>query len=48
MNLNELTINIKHWSVIRGLNEADPSKQMIKLIEEVGELAQGNMTATIF
>lgn len=41
MNLNELTINIKHWSVIRGLNEADPSKQMIKLIEEVGELAQG-------
>lgn len=32
---------IKKWSSDRGLNTADPTKQMLKLMEEVGELAQG-------
>lgn len=41
MNLNELTIQIKQWAVDKGLDEAQPEKQMLKLVEEVGELAQG-------
>ena len=32
---------IKKWAINRGLDKADPSKQMLKLIEEVGELASG-------
>ncbi|EQB34882.1 ArpR [Virgibacillus sp. CM-4] len=41
MNLNKLTTNIKSWAEDRGLDEAQPEKQMLKLMEEVGELAQG-------
>lgn len=41
MNLEKLTELIKIWSSDRDLDEADPSKQMLKLMEEVGELAQG-------
>lgn len=41
MSLNGLTINIKEWATERKLDEAQPEKQMLKLIEEVGELAQG-------
>src|SRR5690554_2884212 len=41
MNINELTIEIENWAVARGLHEAEPHKQMLKLMEEVGELAQG-------
>lgn len=41
MNLNEITSQIKEWSIDRNLDKADPSKQMLKLMEEVGELAQG-------
>lgn len=40
-NINELTIEIENWAVARGLHEAEPHKQMLKLMEEVGELAQG-------
>ena len=29
---------IKRWAINRGLDKAEPSKQMLKLIEEVGEL----------
>ncbi len=36
-----LTFNIQEWATERGLNTADASKQMLKLMEEVGELAQG-------
>ena len=32
---------IKRWAINRGLDKANPSKQMLKLIEEVGELAGG-------
>ena len=32
---------IKQWAVERNLNTADPNKQMLKLMEEVGEIAEG-------
>lgn len=41
MNLNELTQKIEQWAIDKGLDEAQPEKQMLKLVEEVGELAQG-------
>lgn len=40
-NLNDLTIRIQDWAIDRDLDTADPNKQMLKLMEEVGELAQG-------
>lgn len=40
-NLNELTTKIEQWAVDKGLEKAQPEKQMLKLTEEVGELAQG-------
>lgn len=33
--------DIKYWSIRRGLHKADPMKQMVKLMEEIGELANG-------
>lgn len=41
--LNQMTTTekIRQWAIDRGLNTAEPSKQMIKLMEEVGELASG-------
>ncbi len=39
--MKDLTTQIKKWAVDRNLHTADPNKQMLKLIEEVGELAQG-------
>lgn len=39
--MKNLTTKIKKWAVDRNLNTADPNKQMLKLMEEVGELAQG-------
>lgn len=41
MNLIYLTAQIERWAEERNLDTADPTKQMLKLIEEVGELAQG-------
>ena len=41
MNLNELTNKIRIWAIERGLDEAQPEKQMLKLVEEIGELAEG-------
>lgn len=41
MNLNELTIAIEEWAKERGLDNADPTKQMLKLYEEAGELSEG-------
>ena len=41
MRISELTDLIKIWAMDRGLDVADPNKQMLKLMEEVGELAQG-------
>lgn len=41
MNLNELTTKIEDWAIVRELDIADPNKQMLKLMEECGELAEG-------
>lgn len=40
-NMNRLTEKILHWAKERGLDKADPNKQMLKLIEEIGEIASG-------
>jgi NTP pyrophosphatase (non-canonical NTP hydrolase) len=39
--LDVLTNHIEQWAKDRNLHTADPTKQMLKLMEEVGELAQG-------
>jgi NTP pyrophosphatase (non-canonical NTP hydrolase) len=36
-----ITAKIKQWAIDRGLDTAEPTKQMLKLIEETGELASG-------
>jgi len=42
-SLTDLVGGIKLWSLNRGLEKADSSKQLIKLQEEVGELAQAHL-----
>lgn len=37
--MQDLTEKIRTWAIMRGLDEADPDKQMLKLMEEVGELS---------
>lgn len=39
--MNELTKAIEVWSIHRNLNTQDPSKQFLKVTEELGELAAG-------
>lgn len=39
--ITELTARIEEWAIERGLDTADPAKQMLKLGEEYGELCQG-------
>lgn len=39
MSLNNLQANIREWSRVRGLDKANPRDQMLKLVEETGELA---------
>jgi NTP pyrophosphatase (non-canonical NTP hydrolase) len=39
--LNNTKAKIEQWAIDRGLDKVDASKQMIKLVEEVGELASG-------
>ncbi len=39
--ITELTVRIEEWATDRNLHTADPSKQMLKLGEEFGELCQG-------
>lgn len=41
MSLNELTDAIRKWSKDRKLHIADPTKQVLKLGEEFGELCEG-------
>lgn len=41
MEFNQLIENVKNWSAAKGLDKADPLKQMQKLNEEWGELNQG-------
>ncbi|KXI11955.1 MULTISPECIES: MazG-like family protein [Streptococcus] len=40
MEFNELVENVKAWSIAKGLDKAEPIKQMQKLSEEWGELNQ--------
>jgi NTP pyrophosphatase (non-canonical NTP hydrolase) len=35
----QTTSLIKQWAIDRGLDKADANRQMLKLVEEVGELA---------
>src|SRR5699024_4259528 len=37
--VNELIKNIEQWSIDRGLNNSDPTKQALKILEEMGETA---------
>lgn len=39
--MKELVNKIEQWSIDRNLHTADPKAQFVKLIEEVGELANG-------
>lgn len=41
MKIDELIENIKGWSATKGIDKADPLKQMQKLNEEWGELNEG-------
>lgn len=40
-DLNKLHDHIRQWAKERGIDTADPTKQMLKLYEEVGELSAG-------
>ena len=40
-DMNILTANIEKWAEDKEVHEADPNKQMLKVIEEIGELSQG-------
>jgi len=37
--MNDLIKDIQAWSTARGLNKQAPVKQLLKLVEEVGELS---------
>jgi len=39
MNLSKLVKNVEQWSIDKGLDKADSSKQFLKVTEEVGEVA---------
>lgn len=39
MNLQKLVKNVEQWSIDKGLDKADSSKQYLKVSEEVGEVA---------
>ncbi|HEN3143882.1 TPA: MazG-like family protein [Streptococcus agalactiae] len=41
MEYTELIENVKKWSIDKGLDKAEPKKQMLKLMEEYGELCAG-------
>lgn len=46
--MNELKKNIEQWAVDRNLHAADPTKQMLKLGEEYGELCAGMARGDMF
>lgn len=41
MNLEELNAKIIDWAKARGIDKADPKGQFLKVVEELGELAEG-------
>lgn len=38
-SLDELSAKIEKWAINKGLHKSDPSKQFLKVVEEVGEVA---------
>lgn len=40
-NMIALTNSIKRWVKIRGIDKAHPQAQFVKVVEEVGEIAEG-------
>ncbi len=38
-SMNELVKSVEKWSEEKGLDQADSSKQMLKVVEEIGEVA---------
>lgn len=41
ITFQEIISNIQKWSIDKELHKADPIKQTVKLVEELGELASG-------
>ena len=39
MSMEFLVGQVEQWSFDKGLDKADPSKQMLKVVEELGEVA---------
>ena len=39
--MNELVLKVEKWFMDRNLHTADPTNQMLKLFEELGEVASG-------
>ena len=39
--MNELVELVQEWAIERNLQTADPTKQYLKVVEEVGEIASG-------
>lgn len=39
MDLDLLVDRVRYWAIKKGLDKADPYKQIVKLVEEVGELS---------
>ena len=37
--MDDLILKVENWAVERGLHEADPYKQILKVVEETGEIA---------
>lgn len=37
--MNELVAQVEQWSINKGLDKAESSKQFLKVVEEVGEVA---------
>jgi NTP pyrophosphatase (non-canonical NTP hydrolase) len=38
-NMDDLTMKIRSWAIARNIHNAPPEKQFLKVIEEVGEVA---------
>lgn len=43
--IDETVFWVEEWSKARGLDKTDPRQQLLKLQEELGELAQGELKA---
>lgn len=41
ISMNDLITKVEQWFIDHNLQNADPNKQMLKLFEELGEVASG-------